>query len=128
MRRSMRPGFALVVFIVGIVVGQAAGQAKPRMWADRLLDVVTDELPRKARVVANLDNWDPGAETGRHTHPGPAVFVLLEGELEEKLADGRTRTLRANQGFWNRARAEHNVRNVSGRPARALAIHIDPAG
>lgn len=128
MRRSLSPGLLLVVFIVGILVGQAGGQAKPRMWADRLLDVVTDELPRKARIVANLDHWEPGAETGRHTHPGPTVFVLLEGELVETLADGRTRTLRANQGFWKRARTEHNVRNVSGRPARALAIHLDPAG
>jgi quercetin dioxygenase-like cupin family protein len=128
MRRWSSPGLTLAVFAVGILVGQAGGQAKPRMWADRMLDVVTDELPRRARVVANLDNWEPGAETGRHTHPGPTVFVLLEGELEETLADGRTRTLRANQGFWNRARTEHNVRNVSGRPVRALAIHIDPAG
>jgi quercetin dioxygenase-like cupin family protein len=81
-----------------------------------------------ARVVANLDHWEAGAETGRHTHPGPTAFILLEGELEETLADGRTRTLQAGQGFWKPARAEHNVRNVGGRPARALAVHIDPAG
>jgi quercetin dioxygenase-like cupin family protein len=128
MRRSPIPGLVLVAFVLGIVVGQAGGQAKPRMWADRIFDVVTDELPRKARVVANLDNWDPGAETGRHAYAGATVFVPLEGALEETLADGRTRTLRANQGFWHRARTEHNVRNVSGRPARALAIHLDPAG
>ena len=128
MRRSTMPGLVLLAFVVGIGVGQAGGQAKPRMWADRLLDIVTDELPRKARVVANLDHWEPGAETGRHTHPGPTAFVLLEGELEETLADGRVRTLRAGQGFWKPARIEHNVRNVGGRPARALAIHLDPAG
>jgi quercetin dioxygenase-like cupin family protein len=128
MRRTTIPGLVLVAFVVGVVVGQAGSQAKPRMWADRLLDVVTDELPPRARVVANLDNWDPGAETARHAHPGPTVFVLLDGELEETLADGRTRILRANQGFWNRARTAHNVRNASGQPARALAIHIDPAG
>ncbi|HEX2501614.1 MAG TPA: cupin domain-containing protein [Methylomirabilota bacterium] len=125
---SAVPGLVLAAFVVGVLVGQAGGQAKPRMWADPMLDVVTDELPRKARVVANLDHWDPGAGTGPHGHAGPTVFVLLEGELEETLGDGRTRTLRANQGVWNRARTQHNVRNVSGRPARALAIHIDPAG
>jgi quercetin dioxygenase-like cupin family protein len=128
MRRSVILGFVLVAFATGVLVGQVGGQAKPRMWADRMLDVVTHELPRKARVVANLDHWEAGAETGRHTHPGPTVFILLEGELEEALADGRTRTLRAGQGFWKPPRAEHNVRNVSGRPARALAVHIDPAG
>lgn len=128
MRRSQMSGLVLGAFIVGILVGHAGGQAKPRMWADRVLDIVTDELPRKARVVANLDHWEPGAETGRHTHAGPTVFVLLEGELEETLADGRTRTLRAGQGFWNPARTAHSVRNKGGQPARALAIHLDPAG
>jgi quercetin dioxygenase-like cupin family protein len=128
MRRPGILGFVLVAFATGILVGQVGGQAKPRMWADRMLDVVTDELPRKARVVANLDHWEAGAETGRHTHPGPTVFILLEGELEETLADGRTRSLRAGQGFWKPARAEHNVRNIGERPARALAVHIDPAG
>jgi quercetin dioxygenase-like cupin family protein len=128
MRRPTIPGLVLVAFAVGVLVGQASGQAKPRMWADRLLDVVTDELPRKARVVVNLDHWDPGAETGRHTHPGPTVFVLLEGELEETQADGRIRTLHPGQGIWNRARTTHNVRNASGQPARGLAVHIDPAG
>ena len=122
------PGFVLVAFVTGALVGQAGGQAKPRMWADRMLDVVTDELPRKARVVANLDHWEPGADTGRHAHAGPTIFVLLEGELEETLGDGRTRTLRAGQGFWNPSRTQHSVRSVGGRPARALAIHIDPAG
>lgn len=125
MRRSL--ALVLVTFVIGILVGQAGGQAKPRMWADRLLDVVTDELPRKARVVTNMNHWDPGAETGRHTHPGPTVFVLLEGELEETLADGSTRIIRPGQAFWNRSRWQHNVRNASGQPARAVAVHIDPA-
>ena len=127
MAKSMVPGLVVVAFVVGVLVGQAGGQAKPRMWADRLLDVATEELPRKARVVVNLDHWDPGGDSGRHTHPGPTVIVLLEGELEETLGDGRTRTLRAGQGFWDGAKTTHHVRNRSDQPARAIAIHIDPA-
>ena len=119
------------VFLAGIGVGRATGQVSPaqgtpRMWADLMLDVATEEIPRRTRVWTNLDHWDPGAETGRHTHPGPTVFVLLEGELEETLADGRTRTLKAGQGYWKPARTEHNVRNRSDKPARALAVHLDP--
>ena len=117
----------LLAFAGGLAAGRASGQAKPRMWADVLLDLSTDEIPRKTRVHTNLNHWDPGAETGRHTHPGPTVFVMLDGELEETLGDGRTRTLKAGQGFWKPARTEHNVRNVSDRPARALAVHLDPA-
>jgi quercetin dioxygenase-like cupin family protein len=96
------------------------------MRADTVLDVVTGELPRQARVRANVNHWEPGSETGRHTHPGPTVFVMLEGELEEIFADGKTRALRAGQAFWKPPRTQHNVRNASDRPARALAVHLDP--
>jgi quercetin dioxygenase-like cupin family protein len=118
-------GLALA-FAAGLVAGRAGAQAKPRMWADTVVDVVTEELPRKARVRANVNHWEAGAETGRHTHPGPTVVVMLEGELEERFPDGRTRTLKAGEGYWNPARHDHNVRNVSGQPARALAVHLDP--
>lgn len=113
-------------FLAGVAAGQAGGQAKPRMWADRVLDVSTEELPRRARVWTNIDHWDPGAETGRHTHPGPTIFVLLEGELEETLGDGRTSTIKAGQAYWKPPRTEHNVRNRSDKPARGVAVHLDP--
>jgi quercetin dioxygenase-like cupin family protein len=122
----MRGPVLVVALSLAFTAGIAVGQARPRMWADKLIDVSTEELPRRARVWVNVDHWEPGAETGRHTHPGPTVFVLLEGELEETLADGKTRTLKAGQGYWKPARAEHNVRNGAGQLARALAVHLDP--
>jgi quercetin dioxygenase-like cupin family protein len=117
---------ALLAFAAGVLTGRATGQGKPRMWADTVLDVVTEALPATARVRANVDHWDPGAETGRHTHPGPVVFVMLEGELEELFPDGRTRTLKAGQAQWKPPGIDHNVRNRSRAPARALAVHLDP--
>ena len=117
----------LAAFAAGAAVERVHSEAKPRMWADVLLDLSTEEIPKRARVHANLDHWEPGAETGRHRHPGPTVLVMLDGEVEEVLADGRTRTLKAGQAFWKPARTDHNVKNVGVRPARALAIHLDPA-
>jgi quercetin dioxygenase-like cupin family protein len=128
MRTSLVASWLVVTFAGGLVVGNAAGQARPRMWTDTVLDVVTKELPRSVRVRANVNHWDPGSETGRHTHPGPTVFVMLEGELEEILPDGTTRALRAGQAVWKPPRTHHNVRNASARPARALAVHLDPSG
>lgn len=127
----MRPALCvlalLVAFAAGMAVDPLAGQTRPRMWADLLLDLSIEEVPKRARVRVNLDHWEPGAETGRHTHPGPTVFVMLEGELEEVLGDGRTRMLKAGQAFWKPARTDHNVKNVAGRRARAVAVHLDPA-
>ncbi len=126
MRRLVASLALLLAFTAGLAAGRAASQPRPRMWADVVLDVATDEIPRRTRVHVNLDHWEPGAETGRHSHPGPVVFVMLEGELEEVFADGRTRTLKAGQAYWKTPRAEHNVRNGSGRPAHAVAVHLDP--
>ncbi len=113
--------------VAAFVAGVAAGQAKPRMWADVVLELTTDQIPRRTHVRAHVDHWEPGAETGRHTHPGPVVFIMLDGELEETLADGTRRTIKSGQAFWKPPHQEHNVANVSGRPARALAVHLDPA-
>lgn len=118
----------LLAFASGVVVEHARSQAKPRMWAEVLLNVTTREIPARTYVHANLDHWQPGAETGRHTHPGPTLLVVLEGELEETVSGNQTRRLAAGQAFWHPARREHNVKNVSDRPARALAVHLDPAG
>jgi len=117
----------LSAFVAGVAVERVRSEAKPRMWADVLLDLSTEEIPKRARVHVNLDHWEPGAETGRHRHPGPTVLVMLDGEVEEILADGRTRTLKAGQAFWKSPRTDHNVKNVGTRPARALAVHLDPA-
>jgi len=116
----------LVAFIGGMAVGPARSQPEPRMWAEVLLSVSTDEIPKRTHVKANLDHWQPGAETGLHSHPGPTLLVMLDGELEETLGDGRTRTLKPGQAFWHHPRTTHNVRNRSSQPARALAVHLDP--
>ena len=123
MRRAIP---VLLAALLAFAAGLAVGQAKPRMWADVVLEVTTDQIPRRTHVRANVDHWEPGAETGHHEHPGPVVFVMLDGELEETLADGRTRILKSGQAVWKPPRQAHNVKNVGARPARALAVHLDP--
>jgi len=45
---------------------------------------VVNEIPHPANVRVHDDRWDPGAETGMHDHPGPALLVVIEGELIEE--------------------------------------------
>ena len=52
-------------------------------------------------------------------------MAVIEGELMEETAGGRN-ILRAGQVFWRPARETHNVKNVSDKPARVLAIHFEP--
>jgi quercetin dioxygenase-like cupin family protein len=96
------------------------------MWADALLTRTTSEIPRRVSLRVNDDHWDPGAEGGWHRHPGPTILYVMEGELSEATRQG-THTLKHGQAVWRPARHEHNVRNPGPGPARALAIHLDPA-
>jgi mannose-6-phosphate isomerase-like protein (cupin superfamily) len=122
--------WTLLIFAAGVGTGlgtaPARSHANPRMWADPLLQLTTDQIPRKVTLWVSDDHWEPGAGTGRHRHPGPTVIYILEGELSEITSQGTTR-LKAGQVVWRAARHEHDVRNVSGLPAHALAIHLDPA-
>lgn len=117
-------------FAAGLLCGPlapAAPAGAPRMSAHVLLNLVTEELRwKRTNVRVNLDIWEPGSETGRHEHPGPALLYVLEGELQELRAEG-PRTLTAGQAVWNRGRTPHNVRNRGDRTARVLAVHLEPA-
>ena len=120
----------LLAFGAGIAVGLASAPARsestPRMWSQQLLRLTTNQIPRPVALWVSDDHWEPGAETRRHRHPGPTVIYVLEGELMEVTSEGTT-ALKAGQAVWRAAQHEHDVRNVSGHPARALAIHLDPA-
>ena len=118
---------AFTAFALGIIYERADSQTRPQMQVETLLSLKTDAIPRPTLVEVKHDRWEPGAETGRHSHPGPAVFIMLEGELEEILQDGKVRTLKAGQVDWKPAEREHNVRNVTDRMARAVVVHLDPA-
>lgn len=49
MKRVLAVLSILLAFAAGLAVERGRGQTKPRMWGDVLLDLSTDELPRRAR-------------------------------------------------------------------------------
>lgn len=126
----MRHGAIMVLLLlaggaVGIPLGFALSQAAAQMRVQVVLQHRVIDIPLPANLEVRDDRWDPGAETGVHDHPGPVILAVIEGELVEETATGRN-ILRAGQAFWRSARKTHNVKNVSAKPARVLAIHFDP--
>lgn len=127
MRRTSLAGLLLLLSgTAGIPLGFAISQTAPQMRVQVLLQHRATDIPLPANLEVRDDRWDPGAETGMHHHPGPVILAVIEGELLEETPSGRN-ILRAGQVFWRPARETHNVKNASGRPARVLAIHFDPA-
>ncbi len=109
----------------GIPLGFALSQASPQMRVDVVLRQVVSDLPQPVDVQVLDDRWDPGAETGMHDHAGQVILAVIEGELVEETPAGRN-ALRAGNVVWRAARQTHNVKNVSDKPARVLAIHFEP--
>lgn len=110
----------------GVLLGFALSQAAPQMRVQVVLQHRVTDIPLPANLEVRDDRWDPGAQTGMHEHPGPVILAVIEGELVEETSSGRN-ILRAGEVFWRPARETHNVRNISEKPARVLAIHFDPA-
>ena len=44
----------LLAFAAGVGVERGRAQTTPRMWADTILEVTTDQIPRRTQVRAKL--------------------------------------------------------------------------
>jgi quercetin dioxygenase-like cupin family protein len=122
---TLAPLLFLAGSAAGIPFGFALSQVSPQVRVEILLEQMVSDIPQPAHVRVHDDRWDPGAETGVHDHPGPAILAVIEGDLVEERPAGRN-ILRAGNVVWRAANQPHNVKNTGNRPARILAIHFDP--
>jgi quercetin dioxygenase-like cupin family protein len=71
----------------------------------------------------------PGASSGRHTHPGPETFYVVEGALILEPDGQEPATLRKGESGRNPPEHVHNVKNASAtEPARVVAVVVAPKG
>ena len=83
----------------------------------------------QAEAVAITIEIAPGGETGWHKHPVPSFGVVLEGTLEVRLEDGRTRRVEAGQALAEVVDTWHNGRNVDAtKPLKLLVFYTNTAG
>lgn len=71
--------------------------------------------------------WQPGASSALHHHPGPVMVHLLEGTVAHT-DEGIMRTINAG-GFWvEQAGAKVTTRNIGATKAMAIAALLVPRG
>lgn len=70
----------------------------------------------------------PGGETGWHEHGVPSFAYLLQGELEVRLADGRTNRLKAGDPLAEVFGVLHNGRVIGEQPVRILVFYTGAEG
>ena len=76
--------------------------------------------------------WQPGANTGWHSHPGHSLIVVTAGTLADYESDDPTCTPKyytVGQAFADEGGTHvHNIRNETGQLATNIAVQVIPAG
>ncbi|MHC3437016.1 cupin domain-containing protein [Natrialbaceae archaeon A-gly3] len=89
-------------------------------------DPITVELDDASTTAFLEARWEPGGTAGWHTHPGPVIVNIVEGELElvwER--DCVPRTYNAGETFFDAGDEIHTATNPSDtEEALAYAIFL----
>jgi len=79
-------------------------------------------------VLQTLLVFQPGAETGWHTHPGPVVVVVKSGALTETHRNGCVTVHPAGSVFFEMKDEVHNAANQTGVVTEVYATFLSPVG
>ena len=119
----------LVIAVSATSVGESLAQnAAPRPTITWVLQhEVVSSVPSKEANMADI-NWGVGSTTGRHIHPGDEYAEIIEGELQLNVDGQPPRTVKVGEWYHNLAGIVHETKNVSGKPARSIAVLIIDKG
>ena len=113
-------GTALVLWAHAQAGAQAGFRRTPVQQGDL-------SIPGRETVQA-VAEIDPGAQSGRHTHPGDEIGYILEGEILLEVEGQPAVRKSVGEGFLIPSGAVHNARNTGASRARVLATYVIPKG
>lgn len=82
----------------------------------------------QAEITGMLVELAPGAATGWHSHPVPSFGMVLEGEIEVTLDNGKTRRIKAGEAVAEVVHTLHNGRNVGPGTLKLIVFYAGAAG
>jgi quercetin dioxygenase-like cupin family protein len=79
-------------------------------------------------AVQAVAEFAPGAQSGKHTHPGEEVGYVLAGPLVVEVEGAAPKTYKTGEGFIVPAGTVHNARNTGSDGAKVLATYFVEKG
>ncbi|MCA1931325.1 cupin domain-containing protein [Rheinheimera sp.] len=70
----------------------------------------------------------PGAETGWHLHNSPSFGVVLQGQLEIRLKNGKRNVVKTGDALAEVVNTVHNGKNIGPEPVHLLIFYAGAAG
>ena len=82
----------------------------------------------KAEITGMIIEIAPGGETGWHLHPAPSFGMVLQGEIEVRLKDGRTKRTKEGTALAEVINVLRNGRNTGLVPAKLVVFYAGSVG
>ena len=128
MRRDMTRGVIVTIAILGLSASTGARQTPPAAGFTRTQLQDHDLSIKGHHAVMARSEFQPGAESGRHFHPGEEMGYVLEGTLELTIDGQAPKTLKAGDVIFTRAGAIHNAKNTGTGTLKVLSTYVLETG
>lgn len=115
--------FALTAFVVA-----QAQQPAPQTGFKRTVLQQGDLSAPGREVVQVVAEIQPGAEAGKHIHPGEEIAYILEGIVTLEIQGRPGSMKKAGDVFIIPAGTVHNARNTGAALAKVLATYVIEKG
>ena len=79
--------------------------------------------PGQAEITGVRIEIAPGSETGWHLHPVPSFGVMLQGQLEIKLKNGKKNVVKAGDALAEVVNTAHSGKNIGTEPVQLLIFY-----
>jgi quercetin dioxygenase-like cupin family protein len=102
--------------VLAVLLGAVAIQAQaPAPSGLKRTVLLKDDMAPMGAMTGYLVEGElaPGAEIGRHTHPGQEFFYVLSGEAILEVEGKPPQTVKAGMGIHDEPGVPHSVRNLS---------------
>jgi quercetin dioxygenase-like cupin family protein len=125
MERTNRMAYAVGV---ALMMAALAGLHAQQTGFKRTVVQQGDLSAPGREVVQAIAEIQPGAQSGKHTHPGEEVAYILEGTVVIEMQGKTDVSKNAGEGILIPAGTVHNARNTGKMVAKVLATYIVEKG
>lgn len=124
-KNTLRGSIALIGLGTLVLFGGALAQ-QPGI---KRIELQRHDLSVRGREAIQVRiDFAPGAEFGKHSHPGEEIIYVLEGTLEYQVAGSKPVRLKTGGVLFIPAGTIHSAKNVGSDTAKELATYVVEKG
>ena len=127
MKSILATALAASVLMLALDVAAQSPAPAPAPGIKRTL-LQRSDIGNNMEVVLGMAEIAPGSATGRHTHFGTEVGMVLEGFSSLEVDGEAPRALQAGDSYLIPAGKVHNAKTVGDSPVKVLATYVVEKG